>query len=113
MNDIYYFYLYSYALVTPILQQLFFNKINSLNEIYFNYYYFFSFFLFILFCFLGSHPGHMAVSRLGVKSEVQLPAYATAVAMQDVSPICDLHHSSWQHLIVNLLSKAKDRTHIP
>ena len=30
------------------------------------------------FCFLGLHPQHMEVSRLGVKSEPQLPAYATA-----------------------------------
>ena len=27
-------------------------------------------------------------------SELQLPAYITAIAMQDPSQICDLHHSS-------------------
>ena len=35
------------------------------------------------FFFLGLHPWHMEVLRLGVKSEVQLPAYVTATAMWD------------------------------
>ena len=34
-------------------------------------------------------------SRLGVESELQLLAYATAIAMWDLSCVCDLHHSSW------------------
>ena len=34
-------------------------------------------FLLLFFCFLGLHPRHMEVPRLGVKSEVQLPAYTT------------------------------------
>ena len=36
------------------------------------------FFFFCLFVFLGPHPKHMDVSRLGVQSELQPPAYATA-----------------------------------
>ena len=64
------------------------------------------------FCFLELHLRHMEVSRLGVKSHLQLPAYATATAMPDPSLICDLHHSSHQHWILNPLSKARDRTHI-
>ena len=40
------------------------------------------------------HPWHMEVPRLGVKSELQLPAYATAIATPDPSRVCDLHHSS-------------------
>ena len=39
-----------------------------------------------------------------------LPAYATATATQDLSSVCDLHHSSWQHWILNLLSESRDRT---
>ena len=31
--------------------------------------------------FLELHPQHMEVPRLGVKSELQLPAYTTATAM--------------------------------
>ena len=32
---------------------------------------------------LGPHLWHMEVPRLGVESELQLPAYTTATAMQD------------------------------
>jgi len=68
--------------------------------------FFFSFFFF----FLGPHPGHMEVPRLGVKSELQLLAYTTATATQNPSHICNLHHSSQQHQILNPLSKARDQT---
>ena len=62
-------------------------------------------------CFLGPHPPHTKVPRLGVESELQLPAYATATAMQDPSHICNLHHSSQrQRQISNPLSQARDRT---
>ena len=61
-------------------------------------------------CFLGLHPRHMELLRLGVKSELQLPAYTRATAMQDPSRVSDLHHSSQQCWILNLLSKARDRT---
>ena len=54
----------------------------------------------------------MEVPRLGVKSELQLPAYTTATAMRDPSLICDLHHSSLQHQIFNPLGEARDRIHI-
>jgi len=54
----------------------------------------------------------MEVPRLGVKSELLLPAYATATATQDPSHVCDLHHSSCHHQILNPLSEARDQTHI-
>ena len=63
-----------------------------------------------LFVFLGPHPRHMEVPRPGVSSEFQPPAYTTATATQDLSRFCDLHHSSQQCRIPNLLSKARDRT---
>ena len=50
------------------------------------------------------------VARLGVKSALQLPACARATAMPDLSHVCDLHHSSWQHQILNPLSEARDKT---
>ena len=50
------------------------------------------------------------VPRLGVKSELQLLAYATATATQDPSRLCDLHHSSRQCQILNPVSEARDRT---
>jgi len=62
--------------------------------------------------FLGLHLRHMEVPRLGVKSKLLLLAYATATVTRDLSRICDLHHSSWQCQIPNLLSKATDQTHI-
>jgi len=46
------------------------------------------------FFFLGQHLQHMEVSRLGVESELQLLAYATATATPNPSHICDLHHSA-------------------
>ena len=52
----------------------------------------------------------MEVSRLGVKSELLPLAYATATATQDLSHVCDLHHSSQQCQIFNPLSKARDGT---
>ena len=46
--------------------------------------------------FLGLHPRHMEVPRLGVQLELQPLAYATATATPDLNP----------------LSKARDRTHV-
>ena len=65
---------------------------------------------FFSFFFLGLHPRHMEVPKLWVKSELQLPAYATAIAMQNLSLNYDLRQSLQQCWILNLLSKARDRT---
>ena len=63
-------------------------------------------------CFLLSfleHPWHIEVPRLEVALELQLPpAYTTATATSDLTLICDLHHSLWQHWIFNPLNKARD-----
>ena len=63
-----------------------------------------------LFFFLGPHSWHIEVPRLGVKSELQLPA--TATATPDLRCICDLHHSSQQCWILSPLSEARDRTQV-
>ena len=63
-----------------------------------------------LFFFLGLHLRHMDVPRLGVESELQLPAYTTATATLDPSHIFDLCRSLRQHWILNLLSKVRDQT---
>ena len=47
---------------------------------------------------------------LGVQSELQLPAYATAATTPYPSHIWDLHRSSRQHRILNPLSEARDQT---
>ena len=62
--------------------------------------------------FLGSQVQHVEVPRLGVESELQLTAYTTATATQDLSHVWDLHRSLWQRRILNPLSKARDPTHI-
>ena len=54
----------------------------------------------------------MEVSRLGVESQLQMLAYATATARPDLSCLCDLHHSLRQCWILKPLSKARDQTHI-
>ena len=41
---------------------------------------------FCVFGFLGPHPQHMEVPRLGVQLELQLLAYATSTATQDPEP---------------------------
>ena len=64
------------------------------------------------FCFLGLHLQQMEVPRLGVKLEPPLPAYTTATATQDLSRICDLHHSPRQSQIPNPLSEVRDWTRI-
>ena len=65
---------------------------------------------FSFFFLLGLHPRHMEVLRLGVESELQLPAYTTATATQDPSRVFDLQHSSQQCQTLNPLSKAKEQT---
>ena len=60
--------------------------------------------IFFSFFFLRPHPWHLEVPRLGVESELQLLAYTTVTAMQDLSLILGLHHSSQQHRILDPLS---------
>ena len=55
---------------------------------------------------------HMEFPKLGVESELQMLAYTTVMATQYLSHICDPHHSSWPHQILNPLSEARDQTHI-
>ena len=54
--------------------------------------------------FLGLHPRHVEVPRLGGR------IYPTAAAMPDLSLICNLHHSSQHHQTLNPLREATDRT---
>ena len=72
------------------------------------------FFFFFFFLFLGPHPWHLEVPRLGVILELQLPAYTTATATRDLSHVCDLHHSSWhcRIQILDPLSEARDQARI-
>ena len=57
-----------------------------------------------IYCFLGPHPRHMEVPRLGVKSELQL------ASLRHSHSNSNLHHNSWQCWIPKPLSKARDWT---
>ena len=84
------------------LRKTWVGKLDPFWKSFFNF--FFSFY------FLGPHPEHMEVPRLGVESELQLSAYARATATPDPSLIFDLHHSSQQRQVLNPLIEARDRT---
>ena len=60
--------------------------------------------------FWGGHThangSSQAREQLGAAAE----GYSTATAMPDPSHTCDLYHRSWQHQIINPLSKARDGT---
>ena len=66
--------------------------------------------LFFFLVFFGPLQQHMKVPRLGVEFELQLQVYTTAIAMPDLSCICELYHSSWHRRILNPLSVARDQT---
>ena len=52
----------------------------------------------------------MEVFRLGGQIGIAAATYATATAMQDLSHVYDLHHSSQLHQILNPLSEARGQT---
>ena len=57
----------------------------------------------------------MEVLRLGVESELQLPAYVAAATAATPNPshLCNLHHSSKQHWILNPLSGVQGSNSYP
>ena len=52
-----------------------------------------TFFSFSFLLFRTAPTWHMEVPSLGIKSELQLPAYTTDTTTWDLSHVCDLHHS--------------------
>ena len=56
---------------------------------FFSFFFFFFFFLFFLLLLFTAAPAHMEAPRLGVQSELQLPAYTTAMVLPDPSHIYD------------------------
>ena len=67
-------------------------------------------FFFFFLVFLARHPQHTEVPRLGVKSELQLPAYITATARPDPSHIAAYTTAHGNTQILSPLSKTRDRT---
>ena len=66
--------------------------------------------VFFVFCLSRAAPMAYEGVELELQLQLQLPAYTTATAMPDLSRVCDPHHSSRQHRILNPLSEARDRT---
>ena len=56
---------------------------------------------------LTAYGGSQARGRIGAT----LLAHTTAIATQDLSCVFDLHHSSWQRLILNPRSEARNQIH--
>ena len=67
----------------------------------------------LFFFFLRLHLRYMEVPRLEVEWELQLPAYATAIATQDPSLVCDLTTIQGNARFLNPLSEAWDRNPQP
>ena len=62
------------------------------------------------FSFLAFSRGTPMVTRPAVKSHLQMLTYTTAIALQDLNHVCNLHHSSCQCWILSTLSEARDQT---
>ena len=68
-----------------------------------------SFFFFFL-AFFRAPPEAHGSSQARPESELQPLAYHTAKTKWDVSLVCDLHHRSRQHQILDPLIEARDQT---
>ena len=64
--------------------------------------------VFLPFVYLGLHPQNIEVLR--VQLQLKPPAYTTATVMWDPSWVCDLHHGSQQHRILNPPSKIRNQS---
>ena len=74
----------------------------------------FMFFTFsISFFFLGQHPQHTEVPRLGVIQSYSRWPTPQPIGTQDLSCVCNLHHSSRQHWIPGNLHHSSQQHWIP
>ena len=80
----------------------------SLKEGYSVHIIVFIFYFILFFAFKGHTCGKWRIPGQVVELELQPLAYTTAAATQDLSCVCDLHHSS----CLNPLSQARDQTRI-
>ena len=87
-------------------------SLHLLQHLLFVYFYLFIYLFIYLFSTLWLYLQHMELPRLGVELELQLLAYATVTAMQNLRYVCNLCHRSWQCQTLNPLSEARDQTHI-
>ena len=89
--------------VLPLPYIVFLASTGAHEDFHFSILYnpFLLFLIFKNFFFLEPHLWHIDVPRLGVESELQLPASTKATATQTLSCVCDLQHSSRQRRILN------------
>ena len=92
-------FLESHSLVYSASQRNVVSQIGAFSFLFFS-------FFFCLFAISWAAP----VAHGGSQARGGIRAVARATAMQDPSPIYDLHHSSRQLRILNPLSEARDRT---
>ena len=70
-----------------------------------------SLFIYFIFIFRAASAAYgSSLARGQIRATAE--AYATAIATQDLSCICNLCHILWQCRILNPLSKARDQTRI-
>ena len=76
--------------------------LSTFHNIAYFYFLLFLFFIsFYFFAFLGPYQRHMEVLRLGVESELQLLAYATATAIHNIV-LNELYKIKFRELLINL-----------
>ena len=68
--------------------------------------------LFVCFCLFRAAPAAYGGSRARGLIWAITAAYTTATATPDLRQVCDLHHSSRQHRILNPPNEARAWTHI-
>ena len=76
-----------------------------------NFKFVFIYFIFVIIFPFMAAPAAFGSSRLGVRSELQLPAHTTATVTWDPSTICNLCLSSWQCQILNPESEQGQGSH--
>ena len=68
--------------------------------------------VFVLFCLFRVSPMAYEISQAQGQIRASAAGLHHSHSMQDLSCICDPHHSLWQHQIPNPLSEARYQTHI-
>ena len=57
-------------------------------------------------------PAVHGISWASCQIRAVAEAYTTAIAILDLSHICNLYHSLWQHWTLNPLTEDSDQTHL-
>ena len=106
------------AIIYWILNTLYIYTYTHIHSLVYTNYYLILFKFFIFLLFRATHAAYRGSQARGPIGAVAARLHHRATAMQDPSHVCDqhhsswqCHHSSWQPQLLNLLSRARDRTH--